>query len=145
MHTGKRGRPPLKPTPGVGLVQAVKRRRKGRVVGVDGSVVIGELVDCPYAVHQERFHGALRDRLACLTRKTHAFAEKVETRDAAVILAIFESNGLRPHRALQERAEDLPKGGQYRHRTPAMAVGMTDPIWSWEGFLTHRPRQCYRE
>lgn len=33
----------------------------------------------PYAVCLERLNGTLRDRLGCLTRKTHAFAKDVAT------------------------------------------------------------------
>jgi hypothetical protein len=38
----------------------------------------------------------LRDRLACLTRKTHAFAKRELTWDAAVALCLFEHNWMRP-------------------------------------------------
>jgi len=145
VRTGKPGRPPLKPTPGVGLVQAVKRRRRGRVVRVDVRVVMGEMVGCPYPVHRERFNGVLRDRLACLTRKTHAFAKEAKTWDAAVILALFEHNWLRPHPALREKAANLPNGRRYHRRTPAQACGLADHIWSWEEFLTHRLYQHHME
>ena len=62
-------------TPGAGLTQAVKRRVRGRVVGIEVRHVFGEGVGCPYVVYQERLNGVLRDRLNCLTRKTHAFAK----------------------------------------------------------------------
>ena len=51
-------------------------------------------------------------------------------------LCLFEHNGLRPHRALREAQEGLPEGRRYRPRTPAMAIGLTDHIWTWEEFLT---------
>lgn len=51
--TGRRGRQPLRPTPGVGLVQAVKQRWQGRVVRVAVRVVLGEEApSCPYTVHE---------------------------------------------------------------------------------------------
>ena len=130
---GTRGRPPLVPTPGVGLTQAVKRRRRGRIVGVEVRRVFGEPVDCPYPVHQERLNGVLRDRLNALTRKTHGFAKRVSTWDALVVVCLFEHNWIRPHAALRERVE-----GRYRQRTPAVAVGLTNHVWSWEEFLTFR-------
>ena len=141
---GKRGRPPLVLTPGVGLTQAVKRRHQGRMVRVEVRQVLGEAVDCPYPVHEERLNGMLRDRLNALTRKTHAFAKTVETWDARVILCWFEHNGLRPHRALREAQEGLPEGRRDRPRTPAMAIGWTDPIWTWEEFLTFPHHQYLR-
>jgi hypothetical protein len=75
--TGKRGRPPLAPTPGVGLMQAVQRRHQGRMVRVEVRPVLGEAVDGPDPAHEERLNGVLRDRLDALKRKTHAFAKAV--------------------------------------------------------------------
>jgi len=136
--TGKRGRPPRAPTPGVGLTQAVQRCHRGRIVRVEVRPVLGEAVDGLYPVHEERWNGVVRDRLNVLTRKTHAFAKKVETWDAWVILCLFEHNGLRPHWALREAGEGLPEGRRDRPRTPAMAIGWTDPMWVWEEFLTFK-------
>jgi hypothetical protein len=98
------------PTPGVGRIQAVQRRCRGRIVRVEGRPVLGEAVDGLYPVHEERWNGVVRDRLNALTRKTHAFAKTVETWDVLVILCLFEHNGLRPHRALRE-AGGGPVGG----------------------------------
>lgn len=142
---GKRGRPRLVRTPGVGLTQAVKHRRAGKVVRIEVRHVLGEPIACPYAVHEERLNGVLRDRLNCLTRKTHAFAKQAQTWDAAVVLGLFETNWLRPHLALREPANDLPDGRRYRRRTPAMAVGLTDHIWNWEEFLTYRHYHYLKE
>jgi hypothetical protein len=100
--------------------------------------VLGEAVACPYC---ERLNGVLRDRLNALTRRTHAFAK----RDALVVGCLFEHNWIRPHRALRERVEGLPGGRRYRQRTPAMAIGLTDHVWSWEEFLTFRCYQYARE
>lgn len=57
------------PTPGVGLTQVVKHRRKGRVVRIEVRQVLDEPIECSYAVHKECLKGVLRDRLNCLTRK----------------------------------------------------------------------------
>ncbi len=135
-RTGKRGRPPLIPTPGVGLTQAIKQRRRGRIVRVEVRTVMGEPPSCPYAVYVERLNGVLRDRLNALTRKTHGFAKRPETWDALIVLCLFEHNWMRPHPALREEAEGLPDGRRYQQRSPAMAMGLTDHIWTWEEFLT---------
>jgi IS1 family transposase len=134
-RTGRRGRPALVRTPGSGLTQAVKRRRKGRVVGVAVRTVWGPRSACPYVVYEERLNGVLRDRLACLTRKTHAFAKDGPTWDAAVTLCLFEVNWMRPHHALREPLDRPVDGRRYRPRTPAMAMGLTDHVWTWEEFL----------
>jgi hypothetical protein len=95
----KRGRPRLVSTPRVGWTQAIKHRCQGRVVRIEVCQVWGEPIACPYAVHEERLNGVLRDRLNCLTRKTHAFAKREQTWDAAVVLCLFEGNWLRSHPA----------------------------------------------
>jgi hypothetical protein len=128
----------LLPTPGVGLTQVVKQRRGRRLVRVEVRATIGPPAPQPYTVHIERLNGVLRDRLACLTRKTHAFAKEAATWDAAVGLVLFAHNWLCPHPALrQPRAQPDPVGRRYHQRTPALALGLTDHIWSWSEFLIH--------
>jgi hypothetical protein len=137
-RTGRRGRPPLTRTPGVRLTQAVKCRRKGHVVGVVPRAVWGPASPCPYVVYEERLNGVLRDRLNCLTRKTHAFAKDTQTWDAALALALFEINWLRPHPALRGPLVPPQHDRRYRQRSPAMAIGLTDHIWTWDEFLHYR-------
>jgi hypothetical protein len=91
----------LRPTEGVRLTQAIKHRKGRRLDHVEVQATIGEPVDQPYAVHLERLNGTLRDRLGCLTRKTHAFAKDVATWDALFSLALVEQNWIRPHTALR--------------------------------------------
>jgi IS1 family transposase len=124
-------------TPGVRLTQAVKHRRGRQLVGIEVRATIGPAVEQPSTVHIERFNGVLRDRLACLTRKTHAFAKDAPTWDAAVTLAIFEHNWLRPHPALRQPLVMPDQRRRYHHRTPAMALALTDYRWSLVQFLTH--------
>lgn len=89
----------------------------------------------------------LRDRLACLTRKTHAFAKTSLTWDAAVTLALFEHNWLRPHPALRQPlpAPDPATGRRYHRYTPAMTISLTDHLWTWEEFLSHPINPYLRE
>ena len=69
-------------TPGVARTQAVKHRRGRRLVRIAVRATIGTMAGQPDTVHIERLNGVLRDRLACLTRTTHAFAKdpKLKTR-----------------------------------------------------------------
>lgn len=62
-------------------------------------------------------------------------AKRKATWDAVVTGALFEHNWLRPQRALREAAADLPDGQRYRRRSPAMAIGVTDHVWTWEEVL----------
>lgn len=137
VRTGRRGRPRLVRTPGVGLTQVVKHREGRRVVKVEVRHRFGPAPECPHTVHQERLNGALRDRLACLTRKTHAFAKQLKTWDAAVGFGLFEHNWMRPHPALRQKRTDLTDGRRYAQRSPAMAIGLSDHVWSWTEFLNY--------
>ena len=128
--------------PGVRLTQVVKHRRGRRQVSVEVRPTIGAPVEQLHTVHVERFNGVLRDRLGCLTRKTHAFAKDSATWDAAVRLACFEHNWLRPHPALRRPLAEPCTGRRYERRTPAIALGLTDHPWPFVDFLT-RPVTHY--
>jgi hypothetical protein len=135
LSTGKRGRPRRVMPEEVQLTQTIKHRdAHGHLVCVETRAVLGELVADPGTVHVERFNGTLRDRLAALTRKTHAFAKRDATWDALLTMQIFEHNWLRPHLALRRPLSQVPP--RYAQRSPAMALALTDHIWSWLEFLT---------
>ena len=137
MPTGKRGRPPLVVPETVTLTQTVKHRDEhGRLLSVEIRAALGVDVGSAGTVHVERLNGALRDRLNALTRKTHAFAKRDVTWDALVGLQLFDHNFHRAHQALR-----LPGGDgvrRYQRRSPAMALGLTDHLWSFQELLTSR-------
>ncbi len=122
--------PILKPTNKVRLTQAIKHRKGRRLVAVEVQATIGPPAALPYAVYLERLNGSLRDRLGCLTRKTHAFANTVATWDALFHLALFTHNWLRPHRALRRPLAVPTNGRCYEQCSPAMALGLTDHLWT---------------
>jgi hypothetical protein len=135
VRTGRRGRPPLRVPDGLALTQSIKPRdARGRLLGVETRATIGAPVPRPGTSHVERLNGVLRDRLACLTRKTHAFAKAAPAWDAAVGLALFAHNWPGPHPAL--RQPSTAAGRRYDRRTPAMALGLTDHPWHWPESLT---------
>lgn len=110
------------------------------MVRVNVRAVIGEQAALPYTVQVERQNGVLRDRLACLTRKTHAFAKRVATWTAAVSLRTMEHNGMQPHVALRQPRTAPTEGRRYDQRTPAMAQGLTDHPWPLTELLTRPVR-----
>jgi IS1 family transposase len=124
----------LKPTEKVRLTQAIKHRRGRRLARVEVRATIGDATELPYAVHLERLNGVLRDRLGCLTRKTHGFAKAIATWDALFAVALFAHNWIRPHVALRLPLPEPTGGRRYDRRSPAMALGLTDHLWSWEEF-----------
>src|SRR5947209_16917443 len=66
----------------------------------------------------------------------HAFAKCDATWDALVTLQLFDHNFHRPQRALRLPFEDGVH--RYRQRSPAMALGLTDHLWSFQDLLTSR-------
>jgi hypothetical protein len=140
--TGRDGWCVLKLTPGVALTQAVKHRAGRRLARVEVRASLGALAAQPYTVHIERLNGVLRDRLACVTRKTHAFAKQPVTWDAAVGLLLFEHNWIRPHPALRRCLAEPVDGRRYERRTPAMVLALAITPLRWIEFLT-RPLTHY--
>lgn len=137
VFTGKRGRPRLVVPEGISLVQSVKHRDEhGRLLSVEIRAALGGAIEPAGTIHVERLNGALRDRLGAFTRKTHAFAKCDATWDALVGLQLFDHNFHRAHRALRLPAADGVR--RYRHRSPAMALGLTDHCWSFQELLTTR-------
>ena len=134
-RTGKVGRPPLVLPEGLSLTQTIKHRdKRGRLLEVERRATIGTVSSQPATVRIERLNGVFRDRLAALTRKTHAFAKSARTWDALFGLSVFEHGWLREHPALS-RPSTAP-GQRYQRRTPAMEAGLSDHRWSWTEFLT---------
>ncbi|GAC1568169.1 MAG: hypothetical protein NVS3B14_16520 [Ktedonobacteraceae bacterium] len=135
--TGKRGRPALVVPETVSLTQTVKHRDEhGRLLSVEIRAALGASIEPAGTVHVERLNGALRDRLNALTRKTHAFAKRDATFDALVGLQLFDLNFQQAHPALR-----LPAGEgvhRYQHRSPAMALGLTEHRWSFQELLSTR-------
>jgi hypothetical protein len=119
------------------LTQTVKHRDEhGRLLSVEVRATLGARMEPAGTVHVERLNGALRDRLNALTRKTHAFAKRDATWDALVGLQLFDHNFRRAHRALRHPLGDGVR--RYHHRSPAMALGLTDHRWSFLELLTTR-------
>lgn len=135
--TGKRGRPRLVVPESISLVQTVKHRDEhGRLLSVEIRAALGGAMESSGTIHVERLNGALRDRLGALTRKTHAFAKRDETWDALVGLQLFDHNFHRSQRALRLLVTDGVC--RYHHRSPAMALELTDHRWSFQELLTNR-------
>jgi len=135
--TGKRGRPRWIVPETVTLTKTIKHRDEhGRLLSVETRAALGAAMEPTGTVHVERLNGTLRDRLNALTRKTHAFAKRDATWDALVGLQLFDHNFHRAHRALRLPCEDGVR--RYHQRSPAMVLGLTDHLWSFQEVLTTR-------
>jgi len=145
VRTGRGGRPRLVLPAGVLLAQAVKRRTKRRVVGVERRIVRGTaaavaarlvatqgtataVVNTAYV---ERLNATFRARLAPLTRRTRAAARELPTLEAGMWLVGTTYNLCSPQRSLRSRrGGGDPPGGKWLERTPAEMAGLTDRRWS---------------
>ncbi len=69
-----------------------------------------------------------------LTRKTLAFSKKLDVYEASVAWEDLVYNFARPVKSLRVRLFTDPKR-KWRQRSPAMAAGLTDHIWTVKELL----------
>ena len=155
--TGKPGRPkpPVRmPHPLLGYAQVDKRRKEGRVVAVNRSIVFGSDKDIlAWAQSLRRANGrtgqintayverqnlTLREENGRLSRKTLAFSKT--RRDLQRQLDVWRAyaNFVRPHRSLRAPAPAGSGPKRWLPRTPAMAAGLSDHVWTMDALLTFR-------
>lgn len=139
--TGQPGRPPLVAWPDVALGQVIKHVVQRRVRRLERRVVQGSqtLVDGLLATTQaggvlntayiERLNGMFRAAFAPLVRRTRAAARTTALLTAGMYLVGSVYNFCRPHDSLAIELA-LPHGRRWLRRTPAIAAGLTDHVWS---------------
>jgi hypothetical protein len=154
--------PERKPGPGrppnprrelpAGLVYATvkKRREKGRVVEVIRAVVFGvwgllEVWLRRSAVSNsintsfvERNNATDRHQNGRKRRKTYGFSRSKRMHDAATYFVSYSYNFCWVVRTLRVKGSD----GTWRPRTPALAAGLTDHVWSLREWLTYPAKPC---
>lgn len=98
--------------------------------GIDVKVISGKPDTAPISTsHFERQNLTMRMGMRRFTRLTNGFSKKVEFHAHAVSLNFMYYNFARPHLSLRVKSTD----GTFAKRTPAMAAGIADRIWStWE-------------
>jgi IS1 family transposase len=129
--------------PGLCYAAVQKVRRLGRVVAIVTRLVFGTAARraaalsasaVSRAVHVsflERQHLTDRHRNARKRRKTYCFSKDWEAHEAATYFTLSSYNFCWPVRTLRTRSPD----GSWQKRTPAMAAGLTDHIWSLAEWL----------
>jgi hypothetical protein len=137
-----RGRPPTRKRaqPGWQYVQMVKQREQGRVVGIKVRVVFGESNETLALLGEstsyiERTHLTMRLFNGRLTRKTLAFSKDVEMYRASAAWEDLVYNLARSLKTLRIPVFGNPKR-RWKQRSPAMASGLTDRIWTVKELLT---------
>lgn len=149
-RTGKRGRPkdPVKePHPDLVYAQVVKEKKKGRLKSLTERVLCGanRLKELGLSISTsliERLNLTLRHALAPLTRKGLGFCKDREQMRKRIIFFQAFYNFARSHQSLRlplPQDKQVPSGlihPKWIHRTPGMAAGITDHIWSFRELLT---------
>ena len=79
----------------------------------------------------ERQHLTDRHRNARKRRKTYCFSKDWEAHEAATYFSLYSYNFCWPVRTLRTGSPD----GAWQRRTPAMAAGLTDHLWSLAEWL----------
>lgn len=143
-RTGKRGRPrreKLVACPELRYAQVVKKRdERQRVMGVFKQSVYGDIpLEMISTVYIERHNLNLRHENRRLSRKTIAFSKKEEGLKAQMTVYQAYFTFVRPHRGLRVRIPDSDNGlRKWQQRTPALAAGLTDHIWSLKELMTKK-------
>ena len=147
VRTGHRGAPRKEPWAGLVIGQVIKRYEKRRVVEVDRRLVSGTEEQAAQLIVQtqragvlntafiERLNATFRARLFCLVRRTRSLARGIPLLSSGVYLVGTIYNFCTPHDSLPPN--DLQTGTK-THRTPAMAAGITDHVWTVAELLWRR-------
>jgi IS1 family transposase len=149
-RTGRAGRPkaPYKIPPKELCYATVrKKREKGRVEEIVVGAVFGTLEAVERALKHsrvsraintafvERHNGTDRNFNARKVRKTYCFSKDWQVHEAVTYFSMYSYNYCWEVRTLRESDGK----GRWRARTPAMAAGLTDHVWSlmeWLSFPT---------
>ena len=144
-----RGRPPTKKQGSSNwqYLQLVNRRdAKGRLLAITPKAIFGAeqtLLDRfgAHTAYIERTHLTMRNDNRRLCRKTLAFSKSLPLHRAAAIWDDVTYNLCKPLKSLRldrnPQAKRFEK--RFQHRTPAMAAGLTNAIWSIERLLRTVP------
>ncbi len=145
-----RGAGPTKLYP-VGLLygQVVKVEEHGHLRCVERRAVIGTaeqiqamlardgLCEVINTSRVERDNLSMRQHQGRLVRKTLSYSKDLDLHKAAVDFEDAVHNFVRPHLSLR-LAQPGPRRRIWKERTPAMAAGLTDHIWSIKELVTYR-------
>jgi hypothetical protein len=136
---GRKPKPRLAAPKELYYAQVVKVRNKaGQVVEVSRRVVFGgprrflkqlrlrQFGETIQTAFMERWYGTLRGLVAPLRRRTRCLSWNHARHRGKVWLMVSLYNFVMPHKSL--RQGHMP-------RTPAMAIGLTDHIWSYREYI----------
>jgi len=131
--------------------QVDKHRQAGRVVEVRRRIIFGTAGDIAVIIkasgcgsqintaYVERNNLTRRQNVGRLVRKTLSFSKSVDYLQRHIALEDAVYNFVKPHLSLRRPLRSSKdKRRKWEHRTPAMAAGLTDHVWSLEELLGFR-------
>ncbi|RMD66063.1 transposase [Candidatus Parcubacteria bacterium] len=135
-----RGRPPTRKQaqPGWQYLQVIKHRSGNRLTGVTIQVVYGEADEVrellgEHTAYVERTHLTSRQMNGRLVRKSLSFSKEREMLEASCAWEDWVYNLTRPVKTLRVEVNDGRR--RWQPRSPAMAAGLTDHIWTVKELL----------
>jgi IS1 family transposase len=150
LTTTPTGRPCRKMTPekvappGLNYATVEKTREKGRVVEIVTRVVFGTMTaivaflaksKASWRINTsflERQNATDRHHNARKVRKTYTFSKDWRVHESMTYFTMYSYNFCWPVRTLAERDDH----GRVRKRTPAMAAGLADHVWTMREWIT---------
>jgi IS1 family transposase len=124
-----------------------KQRAGGRVVGVKEQVVLGSQEQAEQTLAEseqsttintsfvERWFGTQRQFNARKKRKAYTFSKELSYHEACTWLVVVYYNFGWCVRTLRQKVQQQPP--RYHNRTPAMAAGLSDHVWTMHELLAY--------
>jgi hypothetical protein len=135
-----RGRPPTRKQPHTEwkCIQLTKHRSGGRLTGITYNVVYGnqkEVCDLMgiNTAYVERTNLTSRQMNGRMVRKTLSFSKEAEMLEASCAWEDSVYNLMRPVKSLRVEVNDGQR--RWQQRSPAMAAGLTDHLWTVEELM----------
>lgn len=144
----KPGRPRVVPErrmpEGVVYATVPKDREPGRVVAVEPHRVLGSEAGLEEALAEagvsyvvntsfiERQNATDRARKARKARRTYRFSKDWQVHEAMTYLTLYSYHFCWCVRTLRVKDED----GRWQERSPALAAGLTDHVWTWREWFS---------
>jgi hypothetical protein len=125
-------------------LQVIKKREGGKVVSVRTKVIYGDPEEVKsllgeHTAYIERTNLTSRQMNGRLVRKTLSFSKELRLLKAAIALEDGIYNFTRPVKTLRVELEKPTRQARWRQRSPAMAAGLTDHIWTVKELLRFVP------
>jgi len=147
---GKRGRPRLRPWDDIAIAQVVKQYAHKHVIAIMRRIVQGTQAHIDTLLRQtqgggqintayiERLNATFRSRITALIRRGRALVRQTTSLHDAMYLVGTVYNFCTYHKSLRVPLYLPHERRRWLRRTPAIAAGITDHLWSVRELLSFR-------